>query len=262
MSHPPIHAPVAVVSGGTQGIGLAVVRRLLKDGHTVVTGSRNGERDLASTDTLTVVAANLATPDGVRTLADAALDRHGRVDVLVNNVGVFTPRSSFLDVTDEQWCYGFDVNLLSTVRLTRAVLPSMLGTGRGAIVTVSSVNARLPLPFVVDYSAMKAAVTNLTKSLSEEFAPRGIRVNAVSPGPVRTPSWTGDTGIAAGMAAQAGVSREQVLDHDVPSSMAISLGRMGEPEDVASAVAFLLGEDAAWITGADLVIDGGMVKAL
>ncbi|WP_380163388.1 oxidoreductase [Jannaschia sp. R86511] len=251
---------VAVVSGGTKGIGEAVVARLLKDGYAVVTGSRSASA--SDSDGLTVVPVDLATAEGAQALADAALRRHGHVDALVNNVGAFTPRSSFLDVTDVQWQEGFDVNVLSAVRLTRALLPSMLQQGAGAIVTVSSVNARLPLPFVVDYSAMKAAVGNLTKALSEEFAPRGIRVNAVSPGPVKTPSWTADDGIAAGMAAQSEATRQQVLDEHVPANMAISLGRMGEPEEVASLVAFLLGGEASWITGADLVIDGGMIKTL
>lgn len=253
---------VVVVSGGTKGIGLAIVRRLRAQGSAVVTASRGGATDLPADDDLTVVAADLATAVGVRRLAEAALDRYGRVDALVNNVGVFTPRTSFLDVTDDEWQYSYEVNLLSAVRLSRDVLPGMLEAGRGAIVTVSSVNARLPLPFVVEYSAMKAAVTNLTKALSEEFAPRGVRVNSVAPGPVRTPSWTADGGIAAAMAAQSGVSREQILERDVPTSMAISLGRMGEPDDVASVVLFLLSDEASWMSGSDVVIDGGMVKTV
>jgi NAD(P)-dependent dehydrogenase (short-subunit alcohol dehydrogenase family) len=248
---------VAVVSGGTKGIGAAVVERLRKDGYAVVTGSRSAVPE--QSDNLTVVRANLATAEGVEALAAAALQR-GRVDALVNNVGQFDARSSFLDVTDAQWEQGFAANVLSAVRLTRALLPALLESG-GAIVNVSSINARLPFPMVVDYSAQKAALTNLTTALSEEFAPRGVRVNTVSPGPVRTPSWTDDGRIADGMATASGVTRDQVLNEGVPASMGIALGRMGEADEIAAGVAFLLGPQAQWITGTDLVIDGGTIKA-
>ncbi|QRP47940.1 SDR family oxidoreductase [Amycolatopsis sp. FDAARGOS 1241] len=248
---------VAVVSGGTKGIEAAVVERLRKDGYTVVTGSRSAvpEED----DDLTVVRADLATAEGVEALVAAAIER-GRVDALVNNVGQFDPRGSFLDVIDQQWQQGFEANVLSAVRLTRALLPALLVHG-GSIVNISSINARLPFPMVVDYSAHKAALTNLTTTLSEQFAPRGVRVNAVSPGPVRTPSWTADGRIADGMATASGVTREQVLDEGAPASMGIALGWMGEADEVAHAVAFLLGLEARWITGTDLVIDGGTIKA-
>jgi NAD(P)-dependent dehydrogenase (short-subunit alcohol dehydrogenase family) len=251
-----VNTRVAVVSGGTKGIGAAVVERLRKDGYAVVTGSRSAVPEQG--EDLTVVRADLATAEGVEALAAAALQR-GRVDALVNNVGQFDARSSFLDVTDAQWEQGFAANVLSAVRLTRALLPALLERG-GAVVNVSSINARLPFPMVVDYSAHKAALTNLTTTLSEEFAPRGVRVNAVSPGPVRTPGWTDDGRLADGMAAASGATREQVLDEGVPTSMGIALGRMGEADEIADAIAFLLGPQARWITGTDLVIDGGTIK--
>jgi NAD(P)-dependent dehydrogenase (short-subunit alcohol dehydrogenase family) len=209
-----------------------------------------------------VLRPDLATADGVQALASAVLDRYERVDALVNNVGAFPARSSFLEVTDEQWRTGFEVNVLSAIRLTRALLPRILAGGGGAIVNIGSVNARLPFPSVVDYSAHKAALANLTKSLSEEFAPRGVRVNSVAPGPVRTPAWTDAGGNADAMAAATGETREQVLDQGVPAALGVSLGRMGEASEVADLVAFLLGDRAQWITGTDLVIDGGLVKTL
>jgi NAD(P)-dependent dehydrogenase (short-subunit alcohol dehydrogenase family) len=136
-----------------------------------------------------------------------AAEAFGGLDVLVNNAGGAPegsgPRASFLDVGDADWHAMLELNLLSAVRASRAALPLLLERGGGAIVNVSSVNGRRPFPFVVDYSASKAAMTNLTKALSEEFAPRGVRVNAVSPGPVRTPWWTDDGGLADVMAAQA-----------------------------------------------------------
>jgi NAD(P)-dependent dehydrogenase (short-subunit alcohol dehydrogenase family) len=248
---------VAVVSGGTKGIGAAVVERLVKDGYEVVTGSRSATP--GQTGSVTVVQADLATADGVATLAAAATER-GRVDALVNNVGQFDARTSFLDVTDADWEHGFAVNVMSAVRLTRALLPSLLESG-GSIVNVSSINARLPFTMVPDYSAHKAAMTNLTTSLSEEFAPRGVRVNAVSPGPVRTPGITGEGRVADFLVAASGATRDEVLEELVPTSMGVALGRLGDPEDVAGAVAYLLGPEATWITGTDLVVDGGAIKA-
>ncbi|MFD4644259.1 oxidoreductase [Lentzea sp. NPDC058436] len=249
---------VAVVSGGTKGIGAAVVQRLLKDGYEVVTGSRSASPE--RTDDLTVVQADLATAEGVQLLAEAARER-GRVSALVNNVGQYGFRASFLDVSDEQWEAGFAINVMSAVRLSRALLPDLLAGG-GAIVNVSSINARLPFTGVVDYSAHKASMSNLTKALSEEFAARGVRVNTVSPGPVRTPGWTDEGGTVDWMVAQSGATRDEVLNHVAPTDMGVTLGRMGEPEEVAAAIAFLLGDEAAWITGADLVVDGGAIKTV
>lgn len=247
---------VAVVTGGTKGIGAAVVHRLLGDGYAVITAARSvapeqGER-------LTVVQANLGTAEGAATLAAAAAER-GRVDALVNNVGRFEPRTSFLDITDAEWEESFAVNLLSAVRVTRALLPALLES-KGAIVNISSINARLPFPSVVDYSAYKAGLSNLTKALSEEFAPRGVRVNAVSPGPVRTPGFSEEGGVADVMAAATGATHERVLSDEVPAAMGVAMGRMGEGDEVASAVAFLVGPGAGYITGADLLVDGGTIK--
>ncbi|USX49419.1 SDR family oxidoreductase [Lentzea sp. HUAS12] len=247
---------VAVVSGGTKGIGAAVVQRLLKDGYEVVTGSRSASPE--QTGNLTVVQADLATAEGNLRLAEAARAR-GRVSALVNNVGNWDFRSSFLDVTDEQWEAGFTINVMSAVRLSRALLPDLLDGG-GAIVNISSVNARLPFTGVVDYSAHKASMSNLTQALSEEFAARGVRVNTVSPGPTRTPGWTDEGGTVDWMVAQSGATREEVLNHKAPTDMGVTMGRLGEPEEVAAAVAFLLGDEASWITGTDLVVDGGVIK--
>ncbi|MFJ3405124.1 SDR family oxidoreductase [Promicromonospora sp. NPDC090134] len=242
---------VAVVSGGTAGIGAAVVERLRGAGYSVVTGSRSAVPE--KSDDLTVVRADLGTGQGVEALAMAALER-GRVDAVVNNVGRFDHRASFLDITDEQWRESFAVNVLSAVRLTRALLPALLEQG-GAIVNVSSINARLPFPNVVDYSAYKAALTNLTTSLSEEFARRGVRVNAVSPGPVRTSS-------LSAVATASGITRDRTLDEGVPAKMGVTLDRVGEAHEVAEAVAFFLSPHAQWITGSDLVVDGGTIKTV
>ncbi|MGH3427980.1 MAG: SDR family oxidoreductase, partial [Mycobacteriales bacterium] len=141
-------------------------------------------------------------------------------------------------------------------------IPAMVGRNGACIVNIGSINAKLPAGMIAPYSAAKAALANLNKALSEEFAPKGIRVNSVSPGPVRTPLWTGPGGFAHMMADQAGTTAEDVMNRLVPESMAVTTGRVSEPEEVAQLVAFLASGHAANITGADYVIDGGMFKSV
>jgi NAD(P)-dependent dehydrogenase (short-subunit alcohol dehydrogenase family) len=179
-----------VVTGASKGIGLAVARAFAEEGAKVVAGSRSaseGLKGLAGRYPLVHVAVDLGTPEGPKKLVGRAMETFGGVDVLVDNFGVFEPRlEGFAAITDEDWRRTFEINFMSAVRISRAVLPSMVERGSGAIVNVSSINARLPLSFVADYSAAKAALTNLSKLLAEEFGSRGVRVNSVSPGPVRT----------------------------------------------------------------------------
>jgi len=178
---------VAVVTGASKGIGLAITRALLDEGALVVAGARRTD-NLAGLDRVTAVALDLTTIDGPSQLVGRALDQHGRVDVLVNNVGAVRLRlEGFLGTSDEEFVWAMQMNFFSALRATRAVLPGMLERGSGAIVNIASVNAFFqPDAATIDYGAAKAALVNLTKSLAQEFGPHGIRVNAVSPGPVST----------------------------------------------------------------------------
>ena len=254
---------VAVVTGASKGIGLAVVEALAREGVRVVAGSRNTTPELDALRTrygVSVVAVDLVAADGPARLVKAAVEPHGRIDILVNNVGATKPRASFLEVDDAEWQREFDVTFFSAVRTSRAALPHLLSNRSGAIVNISSINARLPSPSVVDYSAAKAALTNLTKSLSEEFAPRGVRVNAIAPGPVRTPFWTAPGGFAESVARGAGTTAQKAVDEVVPRQMGISTGRITEPHEVADLAAFLASPRAGNITGAEFTIDGGQIK--
>src|SRR4051812_33311340 len=188
---------IAVVTGASKGIGLAVVRTLLAEGARVVAASRTLTDELAELrgEALRHVPVDLMTPDApTRVIAEARI-AFGGVDVLINNAGgpppgAVLPRFSFLAPDDADWRAMLEFNLLAAVRAIRAAIPLMLERGGGSIVNVSSAMARQPGAMNADYTAAKAALTALSKELAEEFGPQGIRVNTVSPGPVRTPWWT------------------------------------------------------------------------
>ncbi|MBW4718393.1 SDR family oxidoreductase [Saccharothrix obliqua] len=243
----------AVVTGGSRGIGAAIVRNLLDAGASVVTSARTPTEHTPSGAEF--VRADVSTPEGVREFADAALAHLGGVDIVVNNAGGCRTFNTVLDL-EKDWQYTMDLNFLAAVRLNAALVPSMRERGGGVIVHVSTIATISAYPMIVHYAAAKSALETYSKGLAAELAPEGIRVVAVSPGNVTTPG------------ADAG--RRQVIDFlgQDPEENAdiwaneIPLGRIGEVHDVADAVAFLISPRAAWITGSNLVIDGGRTASL
>ncbi len=252
---------VVVVTGASKGIGLAITEHFLDEGAHVVASSRGSspELDALAGDRLVHVAADLAEPDAPAEVIARAAEAFGGLDVLVNNVGTARPHGGFLETTDEDWQAIFELNLFGVVRATRAALPLLVERG-GTVVNVSSINARMPFPPVVDYSASKAALTNLSKALSEEFAPQGVRVNCVSPGPVRTPLWTAEGQGLDFWAGMLGTDRDAALTTALPEMMALTTGRFAEPEEVAKLVVLLASPVSASTTGAEFVLDSGAVK--
>lgn len=247
---------VAVVTGASKGIGLAVTRGLAAEGMKVVAGARSTAPD--PPDGVLPVAVDLADPDGPAHLVAEAVRAFGGIDVLVNNVGAVRPRlDGFLAVTDEDWAWSLGINLLPAVRIMRAAIPHLLERAPSTIVTVASVNSFLPDPGVIDYSAAKAALANLSKSLSKEFGPRGIRINTVSPGPVETDLWLGEHGVARTVAG-AGEADDVVQQQ----AAAAATGRFSRPDEVADVVALLASGRAGNLAGADVVIDGGLITTL
>jgi NAD(P)-dependent dehydrogenase (short-subunit alcohol dehydrogenase family) len=256
---------VAVVTGASKGIGLAITQALVAEGAKVVAGSRTVTDELVAlsdTGNVLAVAIDLSDPDAPAELVSRA-SHFGGLDILVNNVGAVTPRTTgFLNVTDDDWMGTLNLTLMAAVRTTRAAIPLLLERGSGTVVTICSVNAYLPDPGVIDYSATKAAVWNLSKSLSKEFGPRGLRFNTISPGPVSTPLWLGENGVAATIAKSMGVSFDEARRRIVESGGGFSTGRFTEPEEVADLVLLLASERAGNVTGADFLIDGGLTKEL
>jgi NAD(P)-dependent dehydrogenase (short-subunit alcohol dehydrogenase family) len=251
---------VAVVTGASKGIGLAVVDALSGEGMKVVAGARTVDA-LNGKENVSAVAVDLVNPDGPARLVGEAVERHGRLDVLVNNVGGVQLRlNGFLDVTDDDFERSFQINFFAPLRATRAAVARMLEQGGGTIVNIASVNAFFhPDGLVIDYGAAKAALLNAAKALSQELGPKGIRINSVSPGPVATDLWLGDHGVAATVGAATGVNSAAVRDSAMES---MATRRFTSPQEVATLVAMLASPRTANVTGSNYVIDGGLVKTM
>lgn len=251
----------AVVTGASRGVGLAIARQLIAEGVRVVGAARTITAELKEAGAHPV-AVDLSTPQGAEELAAQALAALGGVDILVNNIGggdTFN-LDGFLATDDALWAHSFEVNLFGTVRVTRLLLPSILER-RGSVVNISSMTARLPGTGPIEYGAAKAGLNAFGKALSEEFGPRGVRVNTVSPGPTRTAIWEADDSFGAQLAEANGVGHQEFVS-GVPAAMGMTIGRLVEPEEVAAVVAFLASDRAAGVTGADYVVEGGGIKTV
>jgi NAD(P)-dependent dehydrogenase (short-subunit alcohol dehydrogenase family) len=255
---------VAIVTGASKGIGLAVTRALVAEGVQVVAGARNGSPELTGLAEQTSggvhpVLIDLGSPEGPGHLVEEAVRVFGGLDILVNNVGALKPRlDGFLAITEEDWAWTLNINFLAAVRTTRAALPHLLERAPSTIVTINSVNAALPDPGVLDYSAAKAALLNFSKSLSKEFSPRGVRVNTISPGPVETGLWLGENGVAATRAGADGNADDVVKE----TAAQAATGRFTHPDEVADLVLLLASGRAGNVTGTDVVIDGGLIPTI
>lgn len=247
-----------LVTAGTKGAGKATVRRFLAGGARVVTAARAAPDGL---DGVEFVQADLTTPEGCETLADAAMERLGGIDVLVHVVGGSSaPSGGFAALTEEHWRAELDLNLMPAVRLDQLLIPQMLERRSGAVVHVSSIQGRLPLPeSTTAYAAAKAALTTYSKALSKEVGPKGVRVNVVSPGWIMTEA---SGRLLERIAEGSGGTIEDARQIVLAGLGGISLGRPAEPEEVAELIAFLVSQRASAIHGGDFVIDGGTIPTV
>ncbi len=252
----------AIVTGASRGIGLAIARALAGEGVSVVAGALRGSEELdelTKTDDVRAVTVDLTTPEGPGDLVAAAASELGGIDILVNNVGAVRPRlAGFVAVSDDDWEWALTINFLAAVRTMRAAIPHLAARPGASIVTISSVNAFLPDPGVIDYSAAKGALTNLCKSLSKEIGPQ-IRVNTISPGPVRTDLWLGSNGVAATVGSATDSDPGDVVRRQEAEA---PTGRFTHPSEIADLALFLASDRSGNTTGSDFVIDGGLITTL
>lgn len=237
---------VVIVTGGSRGIGRAIVEGLLQEGARVATGSRHPEDWSAwpSHERLMTARLDVTDPASIDEFVAQVVDRWGAIDMLVNNAGKAYP-GSFATLTDEDWHKDIDVKLLAQVRMARRVLRDMPEGGR--IVNLSAIFGKEPDPRFFASSVNRAACTSFTKTLAKELAVRRIRVNAVSIGFVHSGQWEG---------------RSDDFFRDIVERFAVPLGRFGRAEEAANAVLFLLSHPASYLTGVVLDVDGGMAKYL
>lgn len=247
-----------LVSGGSKGLGRATVDRFLVGGARVITAAR---KLLEPIDGVEFVQADLTTAEGGETLAKTALERMGGVDILAHVIGgSASPGGGFLALTDDYWLAELNLNLMATVRLDRLLAPQMMERGAGAIVHITSIQSIMPLPeSTTGYAAAKAALRTYSKSVSKELGPKGVRVNAVSPGWIMTES---SVDMLKRLQAANGGTVEEARQRVLDSLGGISIGRPAEPDEVADLIAYLASDRAAAIHGAEFIIDGGTVRTV
>jgi 3-oxoacyl-[acyl-carrier protein] reductase len=252
---------VAVVTGASRGIGRAVALELDRAGCRLILSARGTEalKETASeiTGDVATVAGDVVDASTTDAIVGTALERYGRVDIVVNNAGGDSGHLPIHRLTDQDWEDAYRLYVVSAMRLTVAALPSMREQGWGRIVNVSSYTARVPEPFCAAYSAAKAAMVNATRNLSRTYGSEGITANSVLPG------LTDTDGVRANFeeaSAASGRPQEDLVARMLERAP-IDAGRLGTSAEVAAAVAFLCSEQAAWITGAALTVDGGTVRS-
>jgi NAD(P)-dependent dehydrogenase (short-subunit alcohol dehydrogenase family) len=251
-----LEGKVALVTGGTKGIGKAIADRLSQAGATVIVTARNNSGSAHH-----FIAADLSAPGSISKVANEINEKFGKVDILINNTGgLSSPGGGFSALTDEHWDNELQLNLMAAVRLDRALLPNMLEHKNGVIIHVSTTSGMQPLwEANMPYAVAKAALNCYSKALANEVSGKGIRVLTVSPGPVKT---GGMESFLKDYAEKMGITLEEMIRKMMDRIGGIPMGRMAEPEEVAELVYFLVSPQAAYLTGANYVVDGGALPTV
>ncbi|MGO4709830.1 SDR family oxidoreductase [Chryseobacterium sp. 2TAF14] len=254
-----LQAKIALVTGGTKGTGKAIAERLVNAGATVIITARNAPEKENST--LHFISSDLSKSEGAQKVVDEILSTYGRLDILVNNLGSSeTPAGGFSVLTDEDWESTIQANLLAPIRLDRGFLPQMINQKSGVIIHIASIQGKLPLyDSTLPYAAAKAGLRNYSKSLSNEVASKGVRVLTVSPGWIKTENvqvWL------ERISKTSNISVEEAQQSVMNALGGIPFGRPAQPEEVADLVGFLVSPKAGYLTGTEVVIDGGTIPTI
>jgi 3-oxoacyl-[acyl-carrier protein] reductase len=251
---------VCVVTGASRGIGLATSGRLIDEGARVLMVARGEQRLQAAADAIGAewLAADVTDPDCTDRIVATAIEQFGGLHVLVNNAGT-SVNTPLAELTDDDWRAQFELNVLASVRLMRLAAPLMAQQGWGRIVNVASSSGKRPSSSNAAYSVAKAAQLSASRAFADAYASQGVLVNAVTPGPVSTPLWMEEGGLADQAAAANGVSREEAL---AAARAKVPLGRLGTPEEIADVVTFLCSERSGNVSGAAWSADGGTVAII
>jgi 3-oxoacyl-[acyl-carrier protein] reductase len=255
-----LHDRVCVVTGASRGIGRALSALLVAEGAKVLMVARGEEALAKEADGLGAewLALDVTDPDAGERIVACAAEQMGRVDVLVNNAGTSFAKAPD-ELTDADWQGQWDLHVMASMRLMRAAAPRMAEAGWGRIVNVASSAGKRPSLTNVAYAATKAAQLSLSRAWADQYADKGVLVNAVAPGPVASELWMGEGGLADQAAEAKGISRDEALEAQAGK---IPLGRFAEPDEIARVCLFLCSDAASTVTGAAWSADGGTVAVI
>jgi len=256
-----LNGKVIIVTGAAAGIGQATASVLTAEGAVVVGVDRDDvESGLGKEGS--AIRADLTDAASAPRIIETALKRYGRIDGLVNNAGGLQLHSGFLGITEAQWLDTFQLNFHAARRMSQAALRALLAGGGGSMVHVATESARLPSVFNSDYAAAKVSLLTMSKALAIEFTPQGVRSNIVTPGMTRTPLYERPGGFGDQIAQALGTDRESAIDQVVTTLRPLLTGHIGQPEDVARVIAYLVSPLSKQVTGAEWVVDGGALPQI
>jgi len=249
---------VALVTGGTKGIGKAIADKLAAEGATVIVTARKPSEEKSGHH---FIAADLTVSGDIYRLTQTIIQEYGTPDILINNVGgTSSPAGGFQMLSEEDWSRDIELNLMASIRLDKAIVPKMIDKKSGSVIHISSLNGKIPLyQSNFSYGVMKSALNAYSKTLANEVAKHGIRVNTVSPGMVRT---TAMETFLQSYAQSIGKTVEEAAQQIMDGLGGVPLKRLAEPEEIASLVVFLVSEGAGYITGSNILVDGGTFPAV